>query len=69
MTMTKQGEPTITHEGVTYKISDLNEEGKKQFLNLQATDMEIKRLKMQLAIAQTALNVYEQAIIQQLPNK
>lgn len=67
--MEKKEEATLTHDGKTYKVSELNEDARKQFLNVQVADGEIKRLKMQLALAQTALSAYEQALVQQLPKE
>ena len=67
--MEKKGEPTLTHEGVTYKMSEMSEEARKQFMNVQVADGEIKRLKMQQALAQTALAAYEQELVKLLPKK
>ena len=65
--MDKKPEPTVTHNGTTYKVADLPEEAKKQFMNMQVADAEIKRLQMQLAFAQTAKSAYEHALVQELP--
>jgi len=67
MAKTKIDEPTLTHNGKTYKVSELSEESQKQLMNAKIADGEIRRLQMQLAIAQTAHSAYEQALIASLP--
>ena len=67
MAKTKIEEPTLTHNGKTYKVSELSEEAQKQLLNAKVAENEIRRLQMQLAIAQTAHSAYEQALIASLP--
>ena len=67
MAKTKIEEPTLTHNGKTYIVSDLPEESQKQLLNATVAENEIKRLQMQLAITQTAHSAYEQALIASLP--
>ena len=57
----------LTHNDKTYNVSDLSEEARKQLANVQITETEIKRLKMQLAINQTALSAYQQALVAVLP--
>mgnify|MGYP007055198025 FL=1 len=64
--MTNQ-EPTITFDGKDYKVADLSDEAKNQLQSLQLADTEIKRLKMQLAMIQTARNAYQQALVNTLP--
>ena len=48
----------VTIDGVTYKISELTETARQELNMLQATDAEIQRLNIQLAIAQTARSAY-----------
>jgi hypothetical protein len=60
-------EPTLTHNGKTYKVSDLPKEAQTQFLNVKIAENEIRHLQMQLAIAQTAQAAYEQALVVLLP--
>lgn len=67
MAKTKIEEPTLTHNGKTYKISELSEEAQKQLMNSKVAENEIRRLQMQLALAQTALSAYQQALIAALP--
>ena len=58
---------TITINGQTYAADQLNEEARTQLLNLQIVDQEIKRLNIQLSIAQTARNAYGNALLAVLP--
>ncbi len=67
--MAKKEEPTLTHNEKTYKASELSEDAQKQLINVQATEAEIRRLQVQLAIAQTARSAYQQALVELLPNK
>jgi hypothetical protein len=67
MPVTKNEEPTLTHNGKTYNVSDLSETAQKQLMNVRIADGEIRRLQMQLAIAQTAHSAYQQALIAELP--
>jgi hypothetical protein len=67
--MAKKTEPTLTHNGITYRIAELSDAAKQQIVNMQTTDNEIKRLQVQLTIAQTAKNAYQQALIAQLPEQ
>jgi catechol-2,3-dioxygenase len=68
MAKTKIEEPTLTHNGTTYKVSALTEEAQKQLINVKAAENEIRHLQIQLAIAQTAHSAYEQALIGLLPS-
>jgi hypothetical protein len=68
MAKTKIEEPTLTHNGKTFKVSELSVEAQTQLINVQAAENEIKRLQIQLAIAQTAHSAYEQALIMSLPS-
>lgn len=58
---------SITLNGMTYAMADLSEEAKNQIANVQGTDAEIARLRQQLAIAQTARNVYVAALAAAVP--
>lgn len=60
--------PTITINGKSYAASDLSEAARTQVLNIQAVDGEINRLKMQMAIAQTARRAYQNALVAALPD-
>jgi len=54
---------------VDYKLDDLSEDAKGQLQGVQVADAEVKRLNMQLALAQTARNAYMQALQTALPAK
>jgi len=68
MAKTKKEEQSLTVNGVKYLMADLAEDAKNQLVNLHAAETEIKRLQVQLAIAQTARNAYQQALIALLPS-
>lgn len=53
----------VTINGTTYLLADLSDEARKQVINVQVTEAEIKRLQMQVAITQTARNAYQQALL------
>jgi hypothetical protein len=57
----------ITIDGKQYDPEKLSAEAKAQLGALAATDQEISRLKMQMAIAQTARNAYAKALQEALP--
>ncbi len=67
MAATMNEEPTLTHNGKTYNVSELSEAAQKQLMNVKIADSEIRRLQVQLAIAQTAHSAYQQALIEALP--
>ena len=69
MAKVKKEEPSLTLNGIQYLIDDLSDQAKSQLVNLQATDAEINRLQVKLAIVQTARNAYQQALIAALPVK
>jgi len=69
MAKVKKEEPVITVNGSKYPVAGLSEEAKRQVLNIQGAEAEIKRLQMLLAIAQTARNAYQQALITALPDQ
>lgn len=50
--------PIVTIDNKEYDTENLSVEAKMQLNNVQLTDQEIQRLKVQLAIAQTARNAY-----------
>lgn len=53
---------TLTIDGKKYELDGLSKPAKQQVVNLQVADAEIKRLRMQLALAQTARNAYAQTL-------
>lgn len=67
--MAEKQVPKVNVNGTEYNIADLSDEAKVQVQNLRAADAEIRRLNMQLALAQTARNAYIQALQAALPVK
>jgi Family of unknown function (DUF6447) len=59
--------PTIKIDNKDYDTDKLSDEAKSQLINLQVCDQEIKRLQVQLAIAQTARMAYAKALGEALP--
>ena len=57
----------ITIDGKEYDPEELSAEAKAQLGALAATDQEINRLKIQMAIAQTARNTYAKELQDLLP--
>ena len=60
-------EATITIDDVAYKVDDLSDNAKGQIQGVQMAEAEIKRLNIQVALAQTARNAYMQALQADLP--
>jgi len=66
--MTKENqEAKLNIDGKEYKMSDLSDNAKGQLKGLQAAEVEMKRLNVQLALAQTARNAYMHALQDELP--
>jgi hypothetical protein len=59
--------PTINIDNTEYDLDSLPDEARKAFSMLKITDQEIERLKVQLAIAQTARMVYAKSLKDNLP--
>ena len=57
---------TIDIDGKSYDVDSLSDEAKSQLGNIQAVDLEMKRLDQQKAIAQTARNAYARALQEEL---
>ena len=66
MAKVKKEEPAVTVNGKKYLVADFTEEAKTQLVNIQAAEAEINRLQVQLALAQTARNAYQQAFVKAL---
>ena len=58
----------VNIDGKDYPIDSLSEDARLQLISLQATDAEIQRLNIQLAIAQTARVAYANALKANLPS-
>ena len=61
--------PNIKIDNQDYDLDTLSAEAKGQLISLQATEAEIQRLNIQLAIAQTARVAYANALRESLPKK
>ena len=59
--------PSIKIDNKDYDLDSLPDPAKAQLTSLRVTDQEIQRLKVQLAIAQTARNAYAKALQETLP--
>jgi len=59
--------PSIKIDNQDYDLDRLSADAKAQLMSLQATDTEVKRLNIQLAIAGTARNAYAKALQSMLP--
>lgn len=62
-------ENRVTIDGKEYQLDQLSEAAKGQLGNVRAADMEISRLRVQLALAQTARAAYAQALREALPQE
>jgi hypothetical protein len=56
--------PNIQINNIDYDIDTLPDAAKQQLEMLAVTDAEIRRLQIQLAIAQTAKNAYIRALVE-----
>ncbi|TCP61075.1 hypothetical protein EV663_10621 [Rhodovulum bhavnagarense] len=54
--------PKITVDGIDYNTEDLSENGKAQLASLQFLEVQMKRLKNEIAVYQTARATYAQAL-------
>ena len=59
----------VTIDGKEYALADLSKEARQQLANLNAVDAEIRHLKQQLAIAQTARAAYAAVLQRALPKQ
>ena len=57
----------VTIDGQSYELESLSDNAKVQLRNLQSVDEEIRRLQIQMAIAQTARAAYASALKSELP--
>ncbi len=60
--MAEEQQAKLNIDGNEYNLADLSDHAKAQLASVRHTDAEIKRLNMQLAIAQTARNAYMQEL-------
>ena len=54
--------PKITVDGIEYNTEDLTENGKAQLASLQFLEVQMNKLKSELAVYQTARNSYMAAL-------
>ena len=54
--------PKITVEGIEYNTEDLSENGKSQLASLQFLEVQMNKLKSEIAVYQTARNSYVAAL-------
>lgn len=54
--------PKITVDGIEYNTEDLSENGKAQLASLQFLEIQMKKLKSEIAVYQTARNTYLSAL-------
>jgi len=61
-------EAKVKINDVDYSLSDFSKEAKEQLMNVRFAESEVRRLQAQLAVAQTARNAYQQALLAQMKN-
>ena len=58
--------PKITVDGVEYNTEDLSENGKAQLASLQFLEVQMSKLKSEIAVYQTARSAYISALKSEL---
>ena len=58
--------PKITVEGIEYNTEDLTDNGKAQVASLQFLEVQMNKLKSEIAVYQTARNAYINALKEEL---
>ena len=58
--------PKITVDGIEYNTEDLSDKGKAQLASLQFLEVQMKKLKSEIAVYQTARNSYAGALKSEL---
>lgn len=66
--MAEEQQAKLNFNGIEYTIADLSDDAKAQIQNLRVAEAELKHLNAQLAITQTAINAYKQALQKALPD-
>jgi hypothetical protein len=54
--------PKITVDGIEYNTEDLTDNGKAQLASLQFLEAQMKKLKAEISVYQTARNTYVAAL-------
>lgn len=57
---------TININGKQYDTGSISASARQQIANIRAADQEIERLRLQLAITQTARTAYSNSLLQEL---
>ncbi|PID42485.1 MAG: hypothetical protein CSB48_09665 [Proteobacteria bacterium] len=65
--MAEQQEAKLKINDKEYLISDLSDDARAQLQSLQFAKAEVQRLNAQLAIAKTAEQAYQRALVASLP--
>ena len=58
--------PKISIDEIEYNTEDLSDNGKAQLASLQFLDVQMKKLKSEIAVYQTARNTYVSALKSEL---
>lgn len=58
--------PKITIDGIEYNSEDLTDNGKAQFASLQFLEVQMQKLRNEIAVFQTAKAAYVSALKQEL---
>lgn len=58
--------PKITVDGIDYNTEDLTDNGKAQLASLQFLEVQMKKLKNEISVYQTARNAYVAALKSEL---
>ena len=61
--------PKITVDGIEYNTEDLTENGKAQLASLQFLEVQMAKIKSEIAVYQTARNTYVAALKADLEEK
>ena len=61
--------PKMTVDGIEYNTEDLTENGKAQLASLQFLEVQMNKLKSEIAVYQTARNTYIAALKDELEAK
>jgi capsule polysaccharide export protein KpsE/RkpR len=68
--MTETTSPAkVTINDTEYLLDDLSDNAKAQLQSMVFAQNEIKRLRSQLAVAETALRAYQQVLVSELPQQ
>jgi len=58
--------PKITIDGIEYNTEDLSDNGKAQLASLQFLEVQMQKIKSEIAVYQTARNAYVSALQKEL---